>query len=111
VEEAEAEALNRAGMRVFLVTSIQGLKKRSWARHAEASENQLAWSMGRYKLTLTAYVAVPHRRSRQVGLALLPRHVEWPNYTQSNSRKREWVTLAVPSVEGLEDFSGFVAMN
>jgi hypothetical protein len=111
VEESEAEALNRAGMRVFLVPSIHGLKKRSWARHADGADNQLAWSMGRYKLTLTAYVAVPRRRSRKVGLTLLPRHVDWPEYSQSNSRKREWVTLAVPSVGGLEDFTGFVAMS
>jgi hypothetical protein len=111
VEEIETEAFDRAGMRVFLVTSIQALKKRSWVRHAVTADNQLAWSMGRYKLTLTAYVAIKRSSSRKARLHLLPRHTEWPNYRQANSRKRSLVTLAVPSVDGLEDFSGFVAMS
>lgn len=106
-EESGTRELKESGFRVFLVLSVELLKKNSWRRPAVGTENQLSWGMGKYGLILNAYIGRPTTH----GLLLLPQHRSWPNYRESLSPQKRLVSLVVPSVMGLEDLSQVVGFN
>jgi hypothetical protein len=108
IEQEETEELHKAGILVFLVISIKGLQKKAWANGGHNPANQFTWSMGRYRLSLTAYVASA-RHSRKTGaqLLVLPRHKGWPKYRHAQSPNARIVTLSAPTGAGIKDFSEF----
>jgi hypothetical protein len=108
IEEYETDELNSADGRVFLVMTIKGLQMAAWAAGGYKPDNQLQWSMGRYKFGLTAYVAsIESRRKKSVGFLVLPRHRDWPKYSHSLSPEKRIVTLSAPAGTGLENFDHF----
>lgn len=112
VEETDTADFFSSGMRVFFVCSITVLKKRAWAVGGYNPSNQLSWSMGRYKLMLTAYVAAPPRlRKNAKRLLLLPQHRGWPGYRPELSSQQGLVELSAPAGRGIEDFSDFTAAD
>jgi hypothetical protein len=108
IEKDESDDLSQAGVRVFLVMSIKGLKRKAWAVGGHKPANLLLWSMGRYRFALTAYVATEKpRRRRRPELFVMPRHKGWPKYGHARSPYRGIVTLSAPTGAGLENFGDF----
>ena len=107
IEIEEMETLKKAGVRVFLVMSIKGLKKAAWAVGGYKPSNQLQWSMGRYKFALTAYVATTASNQNRAPLLVMPRHRGWPKYSQAKSPYRGIVILSAPTGAGLKNFADF----
>jgi hypothetical protein len=108
IEQEETAELHKAGIKVFLVVSIKGLQKKAWANGGHSPANQFSWRMGRYRLSLTAYIASA-RHSRKAGtqLTVLPRHKGWPKYRHAQSPNARIVTLSAPTGAGIKDFSDF----
>jgi hypothetical protein len=109
IEVEETDDLRKAGVRVFLVMSIKGLKHKAWAVGGYKPKNQLIWSMGRYKFALTAYVATVKsaRRGSSARLFVVPRHKGWAKYSHAQSPSKGLVTLSAPTGRGLENFADF----
>jgi hypothetical protein len=108
IEQEETAELHRAGISVFLIMSIKGLQKKSWANGGINPPNQFSWRMGRYRLSLTAYIGSARRsRKSEAQLIVLPRHKGWPKYRHAQSPNAKIVTLSAPTGAGIKDFSDF----